>query len=62
MSRNMLSFYGEELLAPPPTLKLEDHPFSLVRGWLFNMFAAIGGRSSVRIRGPKFSREGLCSM
>jgi len=51
MSRNMPNFYGEELLAPPPTLKLEDHPFSDVRDWLFSIFAAIGGRSSVRIRG-----------
>jgi hypothetical protein len=29
--RNKLIFYGEELLAPCPTLKLEDHPLSAVR-------------------------------
>jgi hypothetical protein len=35
-----LFFYGEELLSPLPTLKLEDHPFSAVRDYLFNIFAA----------------------
>jgi hypothetical protein len=33
-------FYGEGLLAPRPTPKLEDHPLSFVRGCLFNVFAA----------------------
>jgi hypothetical protein len=28
--RNKLIFYGEELLAPHPTPKLEDHPLSAV--------------------------------
>ena len=44
-------FHGEELLAPRPTPKLEDHPLSAVRDCLFNLFAAtlhIGGRSSTR--------------
>jgi len=44
-------FYGEELLAPRPTPKLEDRPVSAVRDCLFNVFAAtlyIGGRSSIR--------------
>jgi len=39
------------LLAPRPTLKLEDHPSSAVRDCLFNLYAAtllIGGRSSIR--------------
>jgi hypothetical protein len=48
---NMIPFYGEELLAPRPTPKLEDHPLSAVRYCLFNVFAAtlhIGGRSSIR--------------
>jgi len=47
----MISFYGEELLAPRPTLKLEDQPFSAVCDCLFNTFAAtlhIGVRSSIR--------------
>jgi hypothetical protein len=35
-----LFFCGEGLLAPPQTPKLEDHPLSLVRGCLFNIFAA----------------------
>jgi hypothetical protein len=35
-----LFFYGEELLAPRPTTKLEDHPLSAVRNCLFNIFAA----------------------
>jgi hypothetical protein len=46
-----ICFHGEELLAPRPTPKLEDHPFSAVRDWLFDIFAAtlhIGGRSSIR--------------
>jgi hypothetical protein len=34
--RNKLIFYGEESLAPRPTLKLEDHSLSAVRDCLFN--------------------------
>ena len=44
-------FHGEEMLAPCPTPKLEDHSLLAVRDCLFNLFAAnlhIGGRSSVR--------------
>jgi len=44
-------FYDEELLAPRPTPKVEDHPLSAVRHCLFNIFAAalhIAGRSSIR--------------
>jgi hypothetical protein len=37
---NMVIFNGEELLAPRPTSKLEDHPVSAVRDCLFNIFAA----------------------
>jgi hypothetical protein len=37
--RDKLIFYGEELLAPRPTPKLEDHPLSVVRDCLFNIFA-----------------------
>ena len=51
MIHNMVRFYGEELLAPRPTPKLEDHPLSDVRDCLFDIFAAtvhIGGRSSIR--------------
>jgi hypothetical protein len=33
-------FFGEELLAPRPTPKLEDHPLSTARDCLFNIFAA----------------------
>jgi hypothetical protein len=40
MVRNIMLFYGEELLAPRPTPKLEDHPLSAVRDCLFNVFAA----------------------
>jgi hypothetical protein len=32
--------YGEELLIPRPTPKLEDHPLSAVRYCLFHIFAA----------------------
>ena len=50
MVRNKASFYGEELLAPRPTSKLEDHPLSAAHNCLFNIFAVplhIGGRSSI---------------
>jgi hypothetical protein len=40
MIRNLVIFYGEELLAPRPTPKLEDHRLSAVRDCLFNVFAA----------------------
>jgi len=46
-----MGFHGEALLAPRPTPKLEDHPSSAVRDYLFNLFAAtlrIGGLSSIR--------------
>jgi hypothetical protein len=39
MFRNIIIFYGEELLAPHPTPKLEDHPLLAVRDWLFDVFA-----------------------
>jgi hypothetical protein len=44
-------FDGAALSAPRPTPKLEDHPLSVVRDCLFNIFAAtlhIGDRSSIR--------------
>jgi hypothetical protein len=36
---NRLGFYGEWLLAPCPTPKLDDHLLLFVRGCLFNIFA-----------------------
>ena len=36
--RYKIRFYGEELLTPRPTPKLEDHPLSAVRDCLFNIF------------------------
>jgi hypothetical protein len=33
--RNMVILYGEELLAPRPTPKLEDHPLSAIRDCIF---------------------------
>jgi hypothetical protein len=38
--RNKLFFYGEDLLAPRSTPKLEDYPLSAVLDCLFNIFAA----------------------
>jgi hypothetical protein len=38
--RNKLIFYGEELLAPHPTPKLQGHISSAVHDCLFNIFAA----------------------
>jgi hypothetical protein len=40
MVRNATRFNGEELLAPRPTPKLEDHPLSAVRDSLLNIFAS----------------------
>jgi hypothetical protein len=37
--RNIIIFYGEELLPPRPTPKLQDHPLSVVRDCLFKVFA-----------------------
>jgi len=36
---NQLVSYSQELLAPRPHLKLEDHPFLDVSACLFNIFA-----------------------
>jgi hypothetical protein len=50
-SVTMIRFQGEELLAPRPNPKLEDHPFSAVRDCLFNIIVTIihvEGRSSIR--------------
>jgi len=50
MFRNKVSFYGEELLAPRPTPKLEDNPLSADRDCVFNIFEAtlpIGGGSFI---------------
>jgi hypothetical protein len=40
MFRNIILFHSEELLAPRPTSKLEDHPLSAVHDCLLNVFAA----------------------
>jgi hypothetical protein len=48
---NTIHFYGEKLLAPRQTPKLEDHPLSAVHDCLFYISAAtlhIGGHSSIR--------------
>ena len=50
MVRNIILFYGEELLAPHPTSNLDDLSLSAVRYYLFNIFSAalnVGGRSSI---------------
>jgi hypothetical protein len=47
---NMVIFYGEELLAPRPTPKLEDHPLS-ASATAYTMYSQLpsisGGRSSI---------------
>jgi hypothetical protein len=56
---NTALYDTEELLAPRPTPKLEDHPLSAVCDCLFNIFTAtlhIGGRSSI------FSLRTHCDM
>jgi len=37
MLHNIVTFYDEELLAPRPTPKLEDHPLSAIRNCLLSM-------------------------
>ena len=51
MIRNMLHFYGEELLASPPTQELEYHILSAVRDCLFNSLAATLQTGSLRTPG-----------
>ena len=49
--RNKIRFNREELLAPRPNPKMEDHHLSAAHDCLFNIPAAtlhIGGRSSIR--------------
>jgi hypothetical protein len=46
------SFSCEELLAPCPSPKLEDHPLLTVGDWLFKIFAAI-----LHIRSRSFFRN-----
>jgi hypothetical protein len=51
---NKASYNGEELLAPHPTPKLEEHPLSAVRDCLFTIIAValhIGGHSSIHSLG-----------
>jgi hypothetical protein len=48
MLRDYASFYGEELSAPRPTPKLEDHPFYAVCDCLFKIIAGLSS-----IRNPK---------
>ena len=51
MFLNRIHFYSEEFLALRPNPKLEKHPLSVVRNYLFNIFAAIlhiGGLLSIR--------------
>jgi len=71
MFRNKVRFYGEELLAPRPTPKLEDQPLSAVSDCLFSILGAtlhIRGRSSIRnprtrhdvVTGVQLSASGLC--
>jgi len=54
---NKASFYSEELLAPRPTPKLEDHPLSAVHDFLFNIFAAI-----LHTWGPSSIHSSGCAM
>jgi len=51
MVRSVVSLYGEEMWAPRPNLKREDHHVSAAHDCLFSILAAalhIGSNSSVR--------------
>ena len=50
--RNMIRFYGDALLAPQPTPKLEDHPLWAVHDCLLNIFA-----TALHIRGLSTTRN-----
>jgi hypothetical protein len=45
--RNIVIFYGEELLAPRPTPKLKDHPLSASVTAYSQLPSIFGGRSSI---------------
>jgi hypothetical protein len=47
MRRNVICFYGEELLRPRPAAMLERHSLSAVRDCLFSILAV-----SLQIRRP----------
>jgi hypothetical protein len=52
MAHTLIRLNSEEVLAPRPNPKLEDHYMSAVRDCLLNIFAATlhnGGRSAIRI-------------
>jgi hypothetical protein len=54
MVQNIIWFYGEELLAPLPTLKLEDHSLltELPEDWMESIFVLIhmkGDKKTVEI-------------
>ena len=63
MVRKIIRICREEILAPRPTPKLEDHSLSAVQDYSFDIFAAtlpIEGRSSVgnlRMRHAKVTPE-----
>jgi hypothetical protein len=48
MFRNTVRFYSEELLAPCPSPKLEDHNLSAFRDCLLKIPSISRGRSSTR--------------
>jgi len=52
MFRDYASFYCEELLAPCPSPKLEDHPLLTVGDCLFKIFVV-----TLRIRSRSFFRN-----
>jgi hypothetical protein len=63
-------FYGEDLLAPCSSSKLEDRPLSALRACLFSVFAAtlhMGYRTSIRnmktrhfaVKGPEVLENGF---
>jgi hypothetical protein len=47
--RNKLIFYGEELIAPRQTPKLEDHPLSMVRPHLIYSHEMISWKAAQNI-------------
>jgi hypothetical protein len=48
-----LFFYGEALLAPCPTRKVEGHPLPAVRYFLFNIYSQLPSISGGRLLHPQ---------
>jgi hypothetical protein len=62
MDRNRMGFYSEEFLAPRPTRKLGDRPFSAIHDRLFNILAStfyVGGQTCHAVMAGTHTYHGI---